>query len=567
MGAWLQIVADRPIKQGMRTLRIAQTVYVLLGLGLLAGGAASIFLMIWSASISATYSNLISGEVTQAQQVRVLQVTFKKQVQAWKDILLRGKDDASLVKYSDEFHSLGDQVQKQTQQLSSVVKDEQARHGLENFAQEHRVLSSQYESALIEYRGSRDSARADAAVKGKDRPPTNALDEVTDRLTNLAQSLPVAVAARLRHTQAILAVLLTIVWVALGVWSVVFARSLGARLAGCLAFVRGIAGGDLTTESQTETSADELGELVWAMTEMRDQLRGVVGSIQQVAEHLSSSATDVAGHSEQIARAATDQHHQSTQVSAALEEMISTVNEVTGHCNDASQRAQNTSVMATRGFEAVGSVAQQVRELSNEAQHNAEAIRVLGERSQQITQIVTLIEEIASQTNLLALNAAIEAARAGEQGRGFAVVAGEVRRLAERTTEATKEIAGAVSSIQQGTESAVERITSSTERVEGSVATADNAAHELGELNSDVRQMHARIEQIAQAAGEQTQASALVGRSMNEMAASIAASAEGAEEASRTAEELVALARQLNEQTGKFQTGGAQKERLRRHAA
>lgn len=539
----------------MKSLRIAQTVYLLLGLGLLAGGAASTFLMLRCSEISTSYTRLIDGEVAQAQQVRVLQVTFKKQVQAWKDILLRGKDDASLTKYAGEFHALGVQSQTLAAGLSVKVTDVQARGGLDSFVEQHRLLTTQYESALSDYRTTRDFAAADAAVKGKDRPPTNTLDGVVDRLTGLAQSLPAAQAAQLRRTQKILAVVLVLIWMALGAWSVAFARSLGLRLSNCVEFVRGIAGGDLMTESNAAASSDELGELIGAMTEMRDQLRGVVGAIQQVAEHLSSSASDVAGNSGQIARAVSEQRHQSTQVSAALEEMISTVHEVTQHCNEAARRAQQTSMMASTSSDAVGSVATHVRQLSEEAQGNVEAIQQLGERSREITQIVTLIEEIAGQTNLLALNAAIEAARAGEQGRGFAVVAGEVRRLAERTTAATKEIAGAVQLIQGGTESAVQRIEQSTQRVEGSVSTADSAAQSLSLLDTSAGEMRMRIEQIAQAAEEQSQASALVGQSMNEIAASIATSAEGAEEASRTATELVTLAVQLNEQVSLFKTG------------
>ncbi len=544
----------------MKSLRIAQTVYVLLGLGLAAGGAASTFLLYRCSEISASYTRLIDGEVAQAQQVRVAQVTFKKQVQAWKDILLRGRDDAALAKYTGEFHALGTQVEAQAAELGARVTDPEARQELAGFAEQHRVLTGQYESALADYRVNRDSARADAAVKGKDRSPTNTLDSVVDRLTGLAEQLPAAETARLKRTQTMLAVMLAVVWLALAGWTVAFARSLGARLAGCVRFVQEIAGGDLTVESEGATANDELGELIAAMTEMRERLRGVVGSIQRVAERLTESASDVAGNSQQIARAVNEQRGQSTQVSAALEEMIASVREVTGHCSEAAQRAQQTSSMATVSYQAVETVAAEVRGLSDEARGNAATIQQLGERSKQITQIVTLIEEIAGQTNLLALNAAIEAARAGEQGRGFAVVAGEVRRLAERTTAATREIAGAVGSIQQGTRAAVESIEASTGRVEQSVATADRAAESLGVLDSSASEVRARIEQIAQAAEEQSQASGLVGASMNEIAGSIASSSDGAEEASRTATELVTLAEELNEQTSQFRTG-AERER------
>jgi methyl-accepting chemotaxis protein len=210
-------------------------------------------------------------------------------------------------------------------------------------------------------------------------------------------------------------------------------------------------------------------------------------------------------------------------------------------------------------------VAQEVRALAAEAQSNALTVQQLGERSRKIGQVVTLIQEIAGQTNLLALNAAIESARAGEHGRGFAVVAGEVRRLAERTTAATKEIAEAVESIQQGTQHAVDSIRESSERVEKSVATADAAAHSLTVLGASTDEVRQRIAQIAQASEEQTQASGLVGQSMNEIATSITASSEGAELSSKTAHELVKLAEQPPVQDrrrrGRAEAGSAEEPR------
>jgi methyl-accepting chemotaxis protein len=203
----------------------------------------------------------------------------------------------------------------------------------------------------------------------------------------------------------------------------------------------------------------------------------------------------------------------------------------------------------------VDAVAGNVREMADEAQRNAKSVQELGDRSGEISKIVHLIQEIAGQTNLLALNAAIESARAGEHGRGFAVVAGEVRRLAERTTLATKEISEAVQSIQQGTQEAVTHINDSSVRVEKSVVAANAAAQSLGTLGSGTSEVRQLIEQIAQAAEEQSQASAMVGQSMNEISNSISSSAQGAEDSARTANDLVKLSHQLAEQVSRFNTG------------
>jgi methyl-accepting chemotaxis protein len=539
----------------MKTLRISHTIYLLLGLALLAGGVASTYLMFRCAAVSNSYTAIIQGEIAQAQQVRVLQVTFKKQVQAWKDILLRGRDNAALAKYEKEFHTLGDQVQAISTKLAGEVGDSQARAALENFQQQHQLLQSQYETGLSGYKVSRDFTLADAAVKGKDRPPTDSLDHVVDRLTMLAESLPAEEAVRLHREQSVLVVVLAVLWLALGAWSIVFARSLGLRLAHGVHFVRAISLGDLTVHSPENGRSDELGELIQAMSEMRDQLRQMVGEIQSVAGSLSLNAGGVSSSSVQIAAAAAEQRANVSQVAAALEQMIATEREVTQHCHDASQDAMKTGDLASGSGHSVEAVAGEVRDMAKEAQSNAKNVRELGERSSQISKIVHLIQEIAGQTNLLALNAAIESARAGEQGRGFAVVAGEVRRLAERTTLATKEIADAVQSIQQGTQEAVEGIQASSARVEKSVIAADAATESLSVLGSSTAGVRDKIQQIAQATEEQSQASALIGQSMNEISTSIGASAEGAEDSARTANELVKLANQLTEQVSLFKTG------------
>lgn len=538
----------------MRSLRIAHTIYLLLGSALLAGGIASTYLILRCASISNSYTAIIQGEIAQAEAVRVVQVTFKKQVQAWKDILLRGKDDASLAKYDNEFHTLASQVDTGAQELIDTVADEQARADLSAFYQQHQALDGQYEQALTAYKANRDFAPADAAVKGKDRPPTDSLDHVVARLTNLAVDLPQREAARTRHETTVLVAVLALLWVSLAAWCVGYARSLGLRLGNCVHFVQGIAQGDLTRDSSEQGRSDELGSLVEAMCSMRDQLNDMVQSIQQVAGNLSQSAGDVSHTSQQIAAAATQQRDHAAQVAAALQEMVASVQEVTLHCHQAEAQATQTEALAKDSRESVSTVAGEVQLVSSDARRNAETVEELGNRSNQIGQIIGLIQEIAEQTNLLALNAAIESARAGEHGRGFAVVAGEVRRLAERTTTATREIGGAVQSIQQGTHTTVDQIRASTGKVERSVSTANVAAQLLQTLGTNTQEMRQMIQQIAQAAEEQSQASGMVGRSMNEIAESIGTSSEGARQTAIAAKQLVTLSSQLTQQASRFRT-------------
>lgn len=539
----------------MRTIRIAHTIYLLLGAALLAGGVASFYLTLRCAHVSRDYTEIIFGEEHQAERVRELQVNFKKQVQAWKDILLRGRDDAALEKYSQEFHTEAAAVDQSAAELAAAVADQQARSGLEEFARGHRQLDQAYDAALADYRASRDFAAADAAVKGKDRQPTNALDTVAERLAMLAEQAPQLEAARLHREQVGMAVILVLLWTALAAWSVTFARSLSARMDRGIGFVQRIAEGDLTAVEPEQGRGDELGQLIASMSSMRNQLHSVVVEIQGVTGALTTGADAVARTSTQIARAANEQREESTQVASALEEMIASVREVAQHCQEANLHAEQTGELAAASANSVEGVAAEVRELAMGAAENARTVHELGERTREIGRIVDLISEIAGQTNLLALNAAIESARAGEHGRGFAVVAGEVRRLAERTTMATKDITSAVQLIQNETQTVVQSIHQNSERVSKSVSAADAAAQSLQQVGASVTEVRERIGQIAQSSDEQSQSSALVGRSMHEMAASIASSSEGAEESARTAEELAALAEQLESHSRRFQTG------------
>jgi len=538
----------------MKQLGISRTIFLLLGLALFSGGLSSSILLYRCSLVSQRYDAVIQNEISQALDIRLLQVNFKKQVQAWKDILLRGRDDAALAKYTKEFHSLGNVVDESGAKIQQILKDPAARGQLDAFLDQHKDLERQYDAALLRYNQDRDASAADTALKGKDRAPTNSLDGAVDRLSLLAHTIPAQQAAQLQREQNLLIVLLTCFWIGLAVWGFYFVRSLSRRLDASVDFVRQIAAGDLTAQSAMPQREDELGDLVNAMLQMRDWLHVVVTEMQLISGSLTGNANDVTDLASRLASASSEQRHQASQVSAALEEMIASVHEVTGHCNEAALRASETGSLASRSSETVDKVANSVRNMAQEARQNAQSVLELGERSHQVGQIITLIQEIAAQTNLLALNAAIESARAGEHGRGFAVVAGEVRRLAERTTSATKEIASAIESIQQGTGTAVDRIEATTSHVEGSVATANEAATSLQILGAGAVEVSQRIDRIAQAASEQSEASRELGASMNEIADSIHTSSEGAEQAARAAEGLLKMAEQLKSQVTRFKT-------------
>jgi len=215
-----------------------------------------------------------------------------------------------------------------------------------------------------------------------------------------------------------------------------------------------IASGDLTVQIQSR-SKDEIGVLATSFNSMADSLRGAIRQVSDTSSLLTSAANELLATSESISSGADSVASQAQTVATAGEEMAATSNDIANNCQSAAAGALDASTSASDGSVVVDKTVQAMGQIARRVKETADTVARLGQRSDQIGQIVGTIEDIADQTNLLALNAAIEAARAGEQGRGFAVVADEVRALAERTTRATKEISDMIRSIQAETRSAV----------------------------------------------------------------------------------------------------------------
>jgi len=194
----------------------------------------------------------------------------------------------------------------------------------------------------------------------------------------------------------------------------------------------------------------------------------------------------------------------------------------------------------------------QMRSISESVSGTAKKVGELGRSSDQIGRIAGVIDDIADQTNLLALNAAIEAARAGEQGRGFAVVADEVRKLAERTTTATKEIAGMIVTIQDGTKGAVKAMEIGSQQVEEGVTSTARAGESLHEIIRMSEEVGSMITQIATAATQQSGATADVNRTMEQIAQLVKESAVAAQQSAKACQDLSELALTLQNMVGSF---------------
>jgi methyl-accepting chemotaxis protein len=267
-----------------------------------------------------------------------------------------------------------------------------------------------------------------------------------------------------------------------------------------------IASGDLTGDELDIHSSDQIGSLALAMQKMQSSLRGIIGTVAQTANSLTASTGSMGTSTDHIHRRIDQQTQQTQQAATTMQEMSASIAEVSRHTQSAAEAARSAAQTAHEGGDIVKQMLGSMSSIATAVSDTSSAVGLLGEDSRRISQIVTVIDEIARKTNLLALNAAIEAARAGEQGRGFAVVAGEVRHLAESTAQATGAIATMIQGIQDRTETAIASMASGTVTVEQGVVTTNQAGVALERIIGMAERVDRMIAQIAIAASQQATA-------------------------------------------------------------
>jgi len=336
--------------------------------------------------------------------------------------------------------------------------------------------------------------------------------------------------------------------------AIVLSRRITRSLSKVVERARAIADKNLAVEKLDIKSKDEIGELANAVNDMLDSLRQIISEVSQSSKAVASASTEIAGSAEELSRGMDEQQNQAMQVSSAIEEMSASVAEVARKSADAAQNAEAAGHSASEGGAVVSQTVDGINEIALVVNEAANAVQELGQRSEQIGQVIEVINDIADQTNLLALNAAIEAARAGEHGRGFAVVADEVRKLADRTTKATEEIAQSIIAIQGETGQAVTRIEQGTAKVEEGVTLAQKAGESLSSIVDGSNNVSQMIGSIAAAAEEQSAVSEQVSRNVEQIAQVTRQSADASSQSAQAANDLSRRAEELLSIVGQFKT-------------
>jgi len=314
-----------------------------------------------------------------------------------------------------------------------------------------------------------------------------------------------------------------------------------------------IAASDLTATIEPKSEKDVLGNSFKAMI---TNLTAMVRQLTDNSTQLVSAAGEIASSSEKMARGSQEQTGQTSQVSSAVEEMTATIVESSKNAGEAANQAKEAANAARAGNQVVSQTIEGMNRIAQVVQESANTVQELAKSSDKIGEIIGVIDDIADQTNLLALNAAIEAARAGEQGRGFAVVADEVRKLAERTGKATKEITDMIKGIQNDTKGAVAGMEQGINEVQQGRELADKAGESLTAIATYSQKVMDMIQQIATAAEEQSAASEEIARSVEGIARVTKENATGVEQSAAAAEQLNRQAEGLRTMVASFKVSG-----------
>lgn len=317
------------------------------------------------------------------------------------------------------------------------------------------------------------------------------------------------------------------------------ARSISQPLLQMLGLASEVAGGNLTLKSQI-SSKDEVGQLAAALNRMVDNLKELINGIVMNSQSVAASSQQISASTQEIASTSTSQSASAASITELFKELSLAINSVAASAEEAAELSNDTVRTAREGGHVVEASLQGMQAVNQKMSQ-------LEEDSQKIGDIIEVIDDIAEQTNLLALNAAIEAARAGEQGRGFAVVADEVRKLAERSSDATKEITKIIKAMQENTKQSVRAVGDSVEQ-------SSRTSHAFEQIIDMVNNSSHKVNEIAAACEEESAQAAEVMSSVESIAASSEESAAASEETAATCQALAQLSEELANSAAAFKT-------------
>jgi methyl-accepting chemotaxis protein len=334
------------------------------------------------------------------------------------------------------------------------------------------------------------------------------------------------------------ALMLVFVWA-----SVMVGRKFMAPLELVVASVRAACDGDIGHKVELD-SQDEFGVLARSYNQMLDLIVYLITQTQESSNRLAGASSEILSATEQQASGAAEQAASISETTATMEELAATYRQIADNANQVVKMAETSLGSAEHGQQAVMNTLESMEQIRARTQSSANKILQLGERSQQIGQVLTIINSIADQTKILALNAAIEAARAGEAGKGFSVVAIEIRKLAESVVDSTGEIEAIMTEIQSAANDLVLSTEQELKQVQGGVDLANTTGDSLEQILETIEQTTVAAKEISAATQQQRSATEQVVKAMREVAAVAQQTAAGSRQVAGAAEQLANIAKE-----------------------
>ncbi len=478
--------------------------------------------------------------LTQQNLARVAQVTFKIQVQEWKNTLLRGGTKENFEKYANSFFENEKVVQQLADSLAGQLTEPVIRDQVVRFSAAHKSMGDKYHEAieLFAKSGGRDQAGADKHVQGVDRAPTAMLDSVVARIgADLTTFKDGQERSAKRTALFTVAVILSLIPVLV----LVVRANIQRPLTEAVGVLSRVADGDLTARLEVARD-DEIGRMGVALNKAVDVMRTSIVAISDSARTLGAASEELSSVSTQMGANAEETSAQAGVVSAAAEQVSKNVQTVAASSEEMSASIKEIATNASQAAQVAQSAVQS-------ADSTNVTIAKLGASSEEIGAVLQVITSIAEQTNLLALNATIEAARAGEAGKGFAVVANEVKELAKETAKATEDITRKIEAIQGDTQRAVGAI--------GEITTVIRQVNDIsGTIASAVEEQAATTAEIGRNVEEAARGSGEIAGNITGVAMAAQSTSTGAQNAQQAARELSQMASELEQLVARFKVDG-----------
>lgn len=459
--------------------------------------------------VDRSYSNLLERRSSVIENVQILKSEATEQENALRGLLLTGKHT-----YKDEYQTSQEIFYKALDEFAATAPNEAAKKQI----QELTAAYEEYHSISKNIMQLNDNSREEALHAfnmGDVNTAGSHFHKLADGVIHVANQVMAADQEKAAETTKLInkmLIITTIVTIILGVGiSLLISSFISKPVKHVSAAMKQLASGDFSIESIKVRNKDEIGELVDAMNSMVEDLRNIIKNVSESSTYLAASmeelsvssnqstavAEQVANISQKNTSGAENQLQMFTQTAAKIQEVAAEVDLINHSSDDMLKAMVHTTDMTKKGSLLMDDVVEQMEQIHTSTENSSKIIRSLGEHSQNINGIISLISDVSDQTSLLALNAAIEAARAGEQGKGFAVVAEEVRKLADEARQSTEKVTEMIAIIQQGTKEAIQSIETEGLQVTKGLSSTNEAKLAFSEIQTSISNATKQVKEVS----------------------------------------------------------------------